>query len=236
MNEKISRLFAKVIEQKKFSLPKFNHEAEAEWILNSSRLNCLSLGISIPCHEIEQEIAQIPQHLFVGHRDTEDESNTGWKSFVLHGKSYDATREDSFYNDNRPMSWTQEAKKYCPKTVLYFQNIWPIDEFLRIRIMLLEPQGIIHVHRDSATNTGLSAVNIAITQPVGCKFYLDNYGVIPFAPGSSFLINVSNYHTVINDSKENRYHIIVHHKKSTKEFDSLIEKSYNTLYASTFNN
>jgi hypothetical protein len=216
MKEKVSRLFSKSVEQKKFSLPKFNQAADVNWILNSSELNCLLLDIPVPYLEIEKEIVQIPQKLFVNHRDTGDENNTGWKSFVLHGKSYDATREDEFYNDGRPMIWTQEGKIYCPKTVSYFQNSWPIDEFLRIRIMLLEPQGVIHVHRDSVTNSGLSAVNIAITQPIGCRFYLDNYGVIPFSPGSSFLINVSNYHTVINDS--------------------LVEKSYNKLYASTINN
>lgn len=231
MKDKISRLFAKKIEQKKFSYS-FIQNANASWIVEHSKINCLKLNICIPYQQIEKEIKTIPPELFVSHRDESYEDNRGWRSFVLHGKSYDASREDTYYNDNRIMHWTDHAKKYCPNTVKYFKTQWPCNEFYRVRVMLLEPGGIINLHKDMSPNGNLTAVNIAITQPKDCKFYLDNYGVVPFEPGLAFLLDVSNYHTVINDSDENRYHIIVHHKKITTEFDSVIEKSYNSLYAS----
>lgn len=231
MQEKISRLFGKKIESKKFNLKSPEQKVDANWIINKSGLPCLKLDIQVPYKLILQEIESIPHTLFVNHRDEEYESNRGWKSFVLHGRSYDATREDHFYNDNRLMAWTKEALIYCPETVKYFQTVWPCNEFYRVRIMLLEPQGIINLHADDKVSK-LSAVNIAISQPKNCNFYLDHYGVIPFEKGDAYLIDISNLHTVINNSDLPRYHIIVHHKIITKEFDSLVEKSYNNVYAS----
>jgi hypothetical protein len=40
------------------------------------------------------------------------------------------------------------------------------------------------------------------------------------------MLDVGNEHAYINDSKEDRYHIIVHGVK-TKEFEELVERSYN---------
>lgn len=230
--EQLSRLFAKKIEEKKFNLPDYNKKADANWIMQQSKINCLKLNIDIPLQDIRREIAAIPCELFVKHRDEAYEQNQGWRSFALHGKSYDATRENNFYNDDRPLIWTPEAIKYCPSTVFYFQNCWPCKDLDRVRIMLLEPNGIINLHKDSTVPGMLGAVNIAITQPDGCRFYLDNFGIIPFTPGAAFLIDISNYHTIINDSNEYRYHIIVHHNSTNSEFDSVIEKSYNSYYAS----
>jgi hypothetical protein len=232
MKEKISRLFAKNIQNKKFKTSGYKKDATANWILQKSKLNCLKLNIDIPIDQIEKEITSIPDELFVDHRDESYEANRGWKSFVLYGKSYDATRESEFYNDDRSMIWTPEALKYCTQTVSYFQNFWPCKDFDRIRVMLLSPNGIINLHRDHSPPGSLAAVNIAITQPPGCEFYLDNYGVIPFEAGTAFMVNVSNYHTVINDSNENRYHIIVHQNNISNDLANLVKVSYNRLYAS----
>lgn len=229
--EQLSRLFAKRIEGKKFNLPDYNNKANVKWIVQHSKINCLKLNIDIPFRDIAREIDTIPDELFVRHRDEAYEGNRGWRSFALHGKAYNATRENNFYNDDRPLIWTSEAIQHCPKTVFYFQNCWPCKDLDRVRIMLLEPNGIINLHKDSTVPGVLGAVNIAITQPSGCKFYLDNFGIIPFNPGDAFLIDVSNYHTIINDSNEHRYHIIVHHNSIDSEFDSVIEKSYNSSYA-----
>ena len=229
MKDKISRSFAKQISGKTFvqsypaTIENFEH------LLTS--VHCLQLDIAVPFESIASELKSIPTNLFVPHRDTY-ESNVGWKSFVLHGKSYDATREAEYYNDDRPLVWTKEAATYCPETVKFFQNNWPSTDFERVRVMLLEPHSVINLHNDPGSPNDAWPVNIAITQPNNCNFYLDKFGVVPFTPGSVFLINVGNLHTVINDSNQNRYHIIVHHKKTNKKFDKIIERSYNKLYAS----
>lgn len=220
MKEKLSRLFVKNLTQKTFDNPTF----------------CLKLDIDIPLEQIEKEICSIPDELFVAHRDDNYEDNRGWRSFVLHGKDQTASREDGYYNDERSMDWTAAALQYCPQTVEYFKTQWPCNEFYRVRVMLLEPNGIINLHQDPVDGELVYPVNIAITQPEECKFYLDNYGVVPFEPGTAYMIDISKLHTVINDSNKRRYHLIVHHKKLTKEFDLLIKKSYNSKYASDANN
>ena len=63
------------------------------------------------------------------------------------------------------------------------------------------------------------------------NFYVENFGIVPFTLGSAYLLNVHNRHTVINNSNEYRYHIIVHHK-DIKKLDSFILRSYNKAYAS----
>jgi len=162
----------------------------------------------------------------VPHRD-EYAEHQGWFSFCIHGKSYNATREESHYQDNCPYIWTPEASKYMPTTVKYFQQ-WPALLFCRIRIMLLEPGGYITIHRDYDHNC-LSAINIAITQPNDCAFVMENYGVVPFERGSAIWMDLSNNHVVFNNSNQRRWHIIVH-QTFDSNFQNLVVNSYKKLY------
>jgi len=196
-----------------------------ENIVNDYNLPWLKLAIEIPYSNILDEISNI-QHLFVNHRD-EHNDHEGWMSFCIHGKSYDATREDKHYNDDRNHTWTKEAIDNIPNTVKFFKETWPNKNFTRLRIMLLKPGGYISIHRDSIKHS-LSPVNIAINQPINCKFVMEKYGMVPFTQGSAFMLDVSNNHTVFNDSNENRYHIIIHHNTTDDSFKDLVIKSYNS--------
>jgi hypothetical protein len=188
----------------------------------------LDVPVPVPVAAIAKEIQAI-RHLLVDHRDDYGE-HEGWRSFCVHGRAYDATREDSYYTDTRIKTWTMEAEIFMPETVQYFQS-WPIDRFHRIRVMELAPGGIISLHQDESKPSALGPINIAITQPTGCDFCMEHYGVVPFKVGTSMLLNVSNLHTVINNSEEYRYHIIVHYEP-TNLFDSILLTSYNKAYAS----
>jgi hypothetical protein len=164
--------------------------------------------------------------LFVLHRE---ESSFGWYSFCIHGKSYSATREDEYYLDNRLHKYTDEAIKFMPTTVNFFKNNWFNNTFLRVRVMKLIPGGYIEFHQDDNLPGALGAVNIAINNPEGHYFLMKNYGIIPFKPGRAIMLNIANPHAIINDSKEDRYHIIVHHDKITDEFRQTIVNSYNNF-------
>lgn len=225
--QKLSRKFFAHQLTKQINKPPFNSAADAHWICNHSNLPWLKLNIAIPFNLIEQEIKNI-ENYFVLHRSDYNE-HTDWQSFCIHGKSFDATREDAYYKDDRPHTWTAEALKLMPKTVEYFKH-WPHQIFSRIRVMKLAPGGIISLHRDAELPGVLEPINIAITQPKDCKFVMENYGEVPFTPGSAFILNVSNRHTVVNDSDQTRFHIIVH-QTNDSTFDSLLVESYNTYYA-----
>lgn len=212
---------------KKYKDMQYSHTIIAnsyyENIINDYNLPWLKLKIEIPYHTIFNEIVKI-KHLFVNHRD-EDNENEGWMSFCIHGKSFDATREDEYYNDNRNHDWTKEAIENLPETVKFFQKLWPNKNFSRLRIMLLKPGGYISIHKDYNISK-LSPINIAINQPNDCNFVMERYGIVPFTDGSSFMLDVSNNHTVFNNSKEDRYHIIVHHKTIDESFKNLVVQSY----------
>jgi hypothetical protein len=210
----------------KLQLPDYNPSADFEWIMNTSRLPWLQLDIAVPCQDILHEIKNI-ELLLVDHRDNYGE-HQGWKSFCIHGKSYNATREESYYNDNRPYVWTSEAQQAMPTTVDYFANQWPGSQFKRIRVMLLEPGGYISIHQDS-TISKLTAINIAITQPAECQFVMAKHGTVPFLPGQALWLDISNQHAVINNSDQPRWHIIVH-QSFDNSFQDMVVNSYKKLY------
>ena len=189
-------------------------------IINHSGLPCLKLDIDIPYKYIFKEIKKI-ENFFVPHRSDESQ---GWQSFCIHGKSYDSTKDSTDLEDSRPYTWTKEAESLLPFTVDYFKNKFLYDQYERLRIMKLLPGGFIRMHRDYEKSK-LSPINIAINNPIKNKFYLERWGVVDFKPGDAYMLDLTNYHAVHNESKENRYHIIVHGKMN-KHMEEIIVRSY----------
>ncbi len=214
----------------KIEIPK---TASFEEIQSHIGLPWLRLEIGIPTETILQELEQIRPFL-VDHRDGETEQ-WGWKSFCIHGKEWDATREDSYYNDHRGYKWTDPAVEHMPKTVQFFQKNWPAKTFYRVRVMLLEPGGYINIHQDYK-NSEMTAINIAITQPEDCGFVMERQGCIPFKPGEAYWLDISNRHTVFNDSDKPRWHIIVHQDIWENSFKRVVEHSYKIVYNGYYEN
>ena len=227
MKQKISQLMFKKYINAEYQLPAYNSNADFDWIKQESGLPWLQLSIDIPHETILKELKTI-QSLLVSHRDSYGE-HQGWRSFCIHGKSFDATREETHYNDSRPYIWTPEARQYLPQTIEYFCTQWPKVTFARLRVMLLEPGGYVSVHSDHSKSE-LMPINIAITQPVNCDFVMERHGVVSFRPGSAFWLDVSNRHTVFNNSDQPRWHLIVHQSFDNVEFQNLVVKSYQILY------
>jgi len=75
-------------------------------------------------------------------------------------------------------------------------------------------------------------INIAIIHPKDCVMTLEGYGCVPFEEGKAFIINIRNYHSVINPSNQSRIHLISHGipGKSKKEFAELVARSYRKQY------
>ncbi len=227
MKERISRLILKRYLNHKAQLPAYNPNADFQWIRYYSALPWLKLDIKIPHEEILEEIQKL-QSLLSVHRDDYGESQ-GWKGACIHGRAFSETREDSYYSEPKPHTWTPEALEHLPNTVEYFRDEWPADSFNRLRIMLLEPNGYITFHKDH-DQSQLTAINIAITQPKDCRFVMEYHGCVPFEPGSAYWLDISNNHTVFNDSQQLRWHIIVHQDLNHPKFQELVVKSYHGLY------
>lgn len=179
-----------------------------------------------PLNAIFKEVQAI-KSLFVDHRD--GEVHRGWKSICLHGLSakqtmcyfdYGLKKEDAHYN------WTEIAP-FCPTTVEFFKTYFPAESYERIRFMLVEPGGYVSPHRDR-NESSLGPLSIALNAPPNCNFGIEGHGLIPIQPGGFYLIDLSNRHSVFNQSNVDRFHITVeaHHGSHFYKYMLHLLKTY----------
>jgi hypothetical protein len=74
---------------------------------------------------------------------------------------------------------------------------------------------------------------VAIIHPSECYMSLDGYGQLPWKEGKAFIINIRNFHSVINFSSNPRIHVIGHsfgYGSKKEEFADLIARSYVKQY------
>jgi hypothetical protein len=205
-----------------------------DWIVNESNLPWLKLDIEFN-HETMLKEAIALKDRFVKHRDQDGVGgyrHKGWRSLAIHGISAEKTNHYEQYgytsNKETPYRWT-DVSGLCPNTVSFFKETFPYKAYFRVRFMLLEPGGYITPHKDSYTNK-LSPINMALNHPKECKMKMKGHeGFVPFKPGTAMMLDVGNEHAYVNESDEDRYHIIVHGIK-TKDFENLVVRSYEKNY------
>lgn len=198
----------------------------ARFIFSSSNCASLKLDINIPYEEMFQE-AFNNFHRLVEHRGSD---NIGWSSMCIHGTTTEETntwttpsygyKEEPIYN------WTDLADS-CPVTKNWLKS-FPCKSYQRVRFMILQPGGIIHVHKDKNYRK-LSAINVALNNPIGCHFFMEDAGEIPWEPGDVRLIDNGRLHAIVNNSQTPRVHMIIHgdwsfdiSKLACSAFDKLI--------------
>ena len=199
------------------------------WIVNESNLPWLKLDMSFPYEEMYEEAVNLKDR-FVAHRDEDQGAyrHKGWRSLCIHGISAEKTNHYEQYgyrsNQETPYEWTDIVDR-CPITYDFFKNHFPYKSYYRVRFMMLEAGGYITPHEDTF-DSKLSPINMALNNPKGCAMKMKGHsGFVPFAPGSAIMLDVGNTHAVYNNSKVDRYHIIVHGTR-TKEFEELVTRSY----------
>jgi hypothetical protein len=208
-------------------LPEGNIPFQANWILNECQAPWLEIiGINAPYAEMYSE-AQALRDMFVFHRG-EEAGMKGWRSLAVHGISATLTNVPQTYGldpNKVKYDWT-EIQDQCPVTVKFFKEVFPYNQYQRLRYMLLEPGGYIAPHSDNVNNMPGAAVNISLNNPKGCRL-TNVHGTLPFRDsGSMFLFNNHYQHAVYNDSDTDRFHMIVHGQWRNPEWNNLIVKSY----------
>jgi hypothetical protein len=199
-------------------------------ILRKSLLPFLPIsGFSIPYKEMFAEAQRLIPAM-VAHR-ADYESHSGWKSITLHGISSAHTQGAEKYGfdpeDNRIYQWTDIAR-LAPITTDFFRETFKYSHYHRVRFMLLEPGGYVMPHSDFDQYV-LGPVNIALNNPDGCEFVMENIGVLPFSAGSILKLALVNRHAVINNSSEPRIHMIVHGAPDWEHWDNIICDSYESF-------
>lgn len=156
----------------------------------------------------------------------------GWSSIVLHGFSSIHTEAPHIYNytnETGPWKWT-DVSEWCPTITDFFKTKFNYKKYFRIRIMKLPPGGYIIPHQDSTTldEKHIGPINIALNNPKKCKFFMDKIGYLPFDKHRIIKLNLYHYHAVVNESEENRYHLIIHGRQGD-DWDQRIFESYKKM-------
>jgi len=200
------------------------------WIRDESNLPSLKLSINFPYEKVWEEVKSI-EHRFVKHRG---EKHPGWESMCIHGVNTEQTDDwrspiyqDKGYTEKPLHTWTDIADN-CPVLKSWLSDVFPGEGgYDRIRFMMLRPGGYIFPHQDY-DNRSLNAVNVAINNPEGCEFAMEDAGTIPWMPGDVRAIDIGRKHCVYNGSSEDRIHIIIHGNHNVK-FKQLVCDSYDHL-------
>ena len=195
------------------------------FLQNNNPSPYLELLIDAPYAEMLAE-AQALEPQFVTHREGD---SYGWRSLCVHGFGAEKTDAANAYGlDARDQSiyqWT-EIVDQCPVTHNYFKNIFPYIRYQRVRFMLVEPGGYIEPHSDNANPMLTAAINISLNNPDNC-YLTTELGTVPFKnTGSTFLFNNHYQHCVVNNSNEQRFHMIVHGQWRSPLFEQIMINSY----------
>ena len=199
------------------------------WVMEGSNCPSLKLDLDFPAQTVLDECMAVYDQ-FVKHRG---EMHPGWSSMCIHGQGVQYTDPPKEYPEvDAEFHWT-ELSEQCPETTKWFKVNFPFTEYHRLRFMLLEPGGYIQQHQDFDKRR-LAAFNIAVSNPPGVDFAMEEAGCIPWEVGDVRAIDIGRQHAVVNNSNEDRIHMIVHGKWN-QNFKSLLCRSYDQLLESLAN-
>lgn len=196
-----------------------------QFIKHSSMVPHLKIG-TLDCDlNVVMEEIKLIENQFVKHRG---DKHPGWRSIVLHGSAWNETEDYGEYGyssrDEVNYHWTS-ISYFCPTLTKAIKDFFRWDVYHRIRIMKLEPNGIISPHAD-LDRRELAATNIAINNPESCYFLQEQYGTIPWKPGDVRMLDLGLRHSVVNLSNESRYHVIVHGEDHHKSWQKKMVNAY----------
>lgn len=193
-----------------------------------STANQLRLDLEFDYEQMLEEAKRLKDR-FVTHRQGSYD-HKGWRSLVLHGLSESSTDYYKEYGYDSSVKcaedsiWTKAAEE-SPVTMDFLLNKFPKSKFARVRFMLLEAGGHIGTHKDSSIPL-LENINISLSNPEGCVWHWDHDNTtLDMPPGTAWAMNIHYPHRIVNNSNEDRYHLIVHRVDSSDEWKDMINKA-----------
>jgi hypothetical protein len=212
----------------------------ADWLLNKSDFGWLELDINFDLNQWKKE-AELSTEYLVPHREND---SSGWNSACIHGIDIPCTGAWTNYGytseKDVPYRWTNLSN--IALNIKEFWKDFPYERYRRIRFMEVVAGGYINPHSDmpgrlpgeenfNALEFGVP-INVAIIHPNECFMSLEGYGIVPFKEGKAFIVNIRNYHSVINNSQKSRIHLIAHGIPGNRQnkFIELVSRSYKKQY------
>ncbi len=165
----------------------------------------LKLPFSFDIPQLQQALADIEaSQVWVSHFNTAAyENNWGCIALRSVGGAQDHIMplEGAAFEDTAVLA----ASPYLQQVIKHFQC-----EKTSIRLMALEPGGVIKEHRDVATSLedGITRLHIPIQTRPEVLFRIDGQAV-HFSAGDTWYLNASCLHGVVNDSPVSRVHLML---------------------------
>ena len=207
------------------------NEEDLDVIMDDTHLPWIPVPIDVPHNDIFEEANHL---LYTSCYTMHRPNSSGWMSLCIHGMSSVHTNVPEDYGlpdeaEYELSDWTDIAK-LAPKTKQWLMDEVRYSPFSRVRFMAVLPGGWLGPHRDTDNIRGVGATNVAINNPDGCALVMEDWGTMPFTPGSMFKINTGYKHAVWNRSDEPRIHMILDGDPS-----DYFKTKVNTGYAQMFN-
>jgi hypothetical protein len=187
----------------------------------------LKLNIDLPHEEMCAEAFALINK-FTPHRSGEY-AHSSWESLTIHGlgwdkhENYDAYGYKKGKDASKDMFWTEIADS-CPITTKWLTEVFPCNKYGRVRFMLLRAGGHIAPHSDSSMKL-IENINVALNNPIGCKWRWGDGEELIMKPGGVYAMNLHYTHEVINNSNEDRMHMIIARHDAQPEWKLLIEEA-----------
>ena len=185
----------------------------------------LKLDVPMPYTEMLAEAFALIDR-FTPHRSG-DYGHDGWESLTLHGLGWDKHENWSDYgykkgkDASNDMYWTEIAD-LCPITTKWLKEVFPSNKYGRVRFMLLRAGGNISMHKDSSIKL-IENINVAFNNPTGCKWVWGDGEELVMEQGGVYAMNLYYHHSVVNNSNEDRMHMIIARHDATDEWKKLID-------------
>lgn len=184
-------------------------------ITRASPHHWVQLNFEVPIQEILEEYSTLETR---EHRP--EDGHSGWYGVTVFG-----TEDTRSHWETGTGEW-----KDCPKTREFVESL-PYSRIDQVRFLVLKPGGFIKEHVDVPDRFWLDPLHIALKYPEGCVFYQE--GIVPFETGKSFVINIHYPHYVMNETEEDRVHLVVNGKKRADFYDYSVAQRLESEYSLT---
>jgi len=189
----------------------------------------LKLDVPMPYNEMLAEAFALIDK-FSPHRSG-DYGHEGWESLTLHGLGWDKHENWSDYgykkgkDASKDMIWTEIAD-LCPITTKWLKEVFPCKKYGRVRFMLLRAGGRIDLHNDRPSGMRLiENINVALNNPTGCKWIWGDGEELIMEQGGVYAMNLSYDHMLVNNSNEDRMHMIIARHDGLDEWKQLVNEA-----------
>lgn len=187
----------------------------------------LKLDIALPYKEMCDEAFSLIDK-FTPHRSG-NYQHQGWESITLHGLGWDKHEnwDEYGYKQGKDASkdffWTEIAD-ICPITTKWLKEDFPCNRYGRVRFMLLRAGGRIGMHNDSSMKL-IENINVALNNPVGCEWIWGDGEKLIMEPGGVYAMNLFYDHSIINNSTEDRMHMIIARHDGLDSWKKLVDQA-----------